>query len=141
VVLSTNGSSTKRYRVTASLTTVLLSETGPNALFAGTVTAQPGGSGSVTIDQVYGGPLSPHGKPIPVSARVIMRFDSGTVDSTLQATAAPQPNGSVNVLGHGTVVGGTGTYKGATGTFAFSGGRAKLQVPIAHFAIRGTFKY
>jgi hypothetical protein len=120
---------------------VLLRETGPNALFAGIVTAQPGGSGSVTIDQVYGAPLVPHGKPVTVTARVIMRFDSGTVDSTLQATATPQPNGSVQVIGHGTVVRGTGTYKGATGTFAFTGGRAKLQVALARFSIRGRFKY
>ena len=141
VIISTNGSSAKTRPVSGTLTTVLLREIGPNALFAGIVTANPGGSGSVTIDQVYGGPLVPHGKPVPVTARIALRFDDGAIDSTIQATAVPQPTGSVHVNGRGRFVGGTGKYKGATGSFDFSGGRAKLQVPIALFHMNGTIKY
>ena len=141
VIISTNSSGAKTRPVSQTIRTTLVSQSGSYALFAGIVSGQPGGAGAATIDQYFSGALKPHGPPVPVSAKVTIRFNDGTILGNLQATAAPQPDDSVRVVGRGTFAGGTGKYKGATGKFTFLGGPPKLQLPNARFQLTGSIKY
>ncbi|MGB0096594.1 MAG: hypothetical protein WBP81_29155, partial [Solirubrobacteraceae bacterium] len=141
VIISTNSSGAKTRPVSQTIRTTLVSQSGSYALSAGIVSGQPGGAGAATIDQYFTGALKPHGPPVPVSAKITIRFNNGTILGNLQATAAPQPDDSVRVVGRGTFAGGTGKYKGATGKFTFLGGRPKLQLPNARFQLTGSIKY
>jgi len=140
LVLAQGGDSTKKQNLTGTLNTGLVSQQGNQSLFGGSVRTSPGGQGSVLIDQIFGGDLT-KGKPVPVSAKVSFRYDDGSVNSTLKATATPQKNGSVNVNGRGTITGGTGKYDKAKGSYSFNGGRPVLEQPTARFVIKGTIEF
>jgi hypothetical protein len=140
LVLAQGGNSTEKKTLTGTLNTGLVSQQANRSLFGGSVRTSPGGQGSVLIDQIFGGDLT-KGKPVPVSAKVSFRYNDGSLDSTLKATATPQRNGSVNVNGRGTITGGTGKFDGAKGSYSFNGGRPKLEQPTARFIIKGTVEF
>jgi FHA domain len=140
VVLATGGADTKTRALTANLTTALLSQTPTEVTFGGTVRQSPGGDGAVAGGLKLQGDLS-RGKPVPVRGEIVLRFDGGSINTTVAGTATPQPDRTVDIAGTGMVDGGTDEFEGATGSFTFTDAHDAQNPTIGHPKIRGTIEY
>jgi hypothetical protein len=141
VVVAQTGGSSKTRRLSATLTLGLVSRDRDRALLAGVQGGPPAGTGAVTVDEVFQpGGSTGNTVAIPVSGKLISRFDKGSVTSVLQLVATRQPDRSVRFVGQGTVVEGTGEFDGASGSFRYEAsqppGSTKLTATLT-----GTLKY
>lgn len=140
ILLLAGGGSTKRRPLSATLTTGVLTQRGNLITFAGTVSQSPGGSGAATVQLTPQGDLG-RGKPVGVTGKLVLRFDTGRIDSTLRGTATPQRNGTTNVVGQGTITGGSGKYAGAKGTYSLTSSQGAAKPTVGHTTLRGSIQY
>ena len=131
---------TKVRKLTSNLTTALLKQTATRVTFGGTTNQTPGGQGLVVGNLRLKGDLT-KGKPVPLTATMVFRFEGGRLNATVKGNAIPQPNKTTNLVGTGKITGGTGEFEGATGSFSFKSGQEAANPTIGHPKIRGTIKY
>ncbi len=139
-----SGKTRHTHALSNTLRTAVLSQTGLSITFVGLQTGAPTGTGAATIDQTF---VPPEGKqplgvgvPTKFTAKVISHFDQGSISSIVTGTATRQPDTSVKVVGHGTIVDGSGTYQGASGSFTQTGGRPPHS-DRAVFTLTGSVRY
>lgn len=131
---------TKVRKLTSNLTTALLKQTATRVTFGGTASQTPGGQGLVVGHLKLKGDLS-KGKPVPLTSTMVFRFEGGRINATVKGQAIPQPNKTINLVGTGTITGGTGEFEGAKGSFKFSSGQEPKNPTVGHPKIRGTIEY
>ena len=134
-----NGAKTRRLSANVDLTTIAHER--DRTVLAGTHTGRPVGDGAATADQVFlpgGAPTNPG--PIPISEKLVIHTDDGTITSVIQMTAARQSDQSVKFEGEGNVTGGTGKFDGASGSFRYEASQPPLTGDV-NGTIDGTLKY
>jgi FHA domain len=134
------GAGTTKKPLTASLTTALLQQSPTRVTFGGTVTQSPGGQGAVVGHLTVQGDLS-KGKPVPIVADMVFRFEDGRIDATVRGQAIPKPDRTTDLVGTGTIDGGSGSFEGATGSFTFRSGQEPKNPTVGHPRIKGTIEY
>ena len=141
LILAQTGGSTQERTLTAHLRLGTVTAGGVSALFAGIQTGPPTGTGAVTLDLVFRPPLgTSSSSPSAVSGKLVSRFDTGSITSTLRLTARPTGGGTTRFTGKGEVTEGTGDYDGATGSFTFAG-RQKQGDTTLTATLRGKLDY
>jgi hypothetical protein len=109
--------------------------------YTGTTTGEPGGSGTVTMDQTFAGPSDRILKgPTPVTAKLTVRLPNGALTGTLVGTVTPTAQGGTRLDARITWTTGTGKYKRPSGTARITGGRQSSSVPIERFDVTGKVK-
>lgn len=140
LALANTGSSSSTHTLDATIRAGVVNRSPTALLLAGVQSGPPTEDGAVTMDVNFrsGNALSLT-SPARFSARLVHRFDNGSMTSIVSGTATPAGNGAISYSGTGQFTGGTAKYDGAGGRYQLTGtidaqGTGQL-------LLKGTVKY
>lgn len=140
VVLKGGDEATEERPLSLNLTTALIERSLTGVTFAGVAEQTAGGEGFVLGHLQLHGDLR-NGTPVPLTCQMEFRFEDGRLKARMRGEARPQPDKTTDLVGTGTVVGGTGKFDGAKGSFRFVSGQEPSNPTVGHPRIRGTIEY
>jgi pSer/pThr/pTyr-binding forkhead associated (FHA) protein len=122
LALANAGSSNSTHQVNSTLRVATVNSSPTDLLLAGVERDSQTLNGAVTMDvHLDSGNALALKAPTEFSARIVHRFDDGSLTSIVSGTAKPAGSGSISYSGTGRYTGGTKTYDGAKGRFRLSG--------------------
>ena len=122
LALANTGGSSSRHGLDATLRAGIVNRSPSTLLLAGVEGGDAAGEGAVTLDIAFrsGNALSLR-SPSRFSARVVQRFDGGSLTSIVDGTATPAAGGGVGYTGTGQFTDGSRDYHGASGRYRLQG--------------------
>jgi hypothetical protein len=122
LALANTGDSKTGHVLGATLRAGIVNRSQSALLLAGVESGPSTGDAAVTMDVAFrsGNALSLR-SPSAFSARVVQRFDGGTLTSIVDGTATPATNGGIAYTGTGRFTDGSGDYAGASGRYRLRG--------------------
>jgi hypothetical protein len=122
LALANIGDSTSEHALNADLRAGTVNRSPSDLLLAGVQSGPPTENGAVTADLSFrSGNALALKAPARFSARLVHRFDDGSMTSIVSGTATPKAGGSVSYTGTGRFTGGTESFDGSEGRYRLKG--------------------